>query len=108
MAKVSDGEFVVNAGATAKNKALLSAINSGKAPKFGASVPSVASIVNSKTNDASVTNHNYVVNQNINTPNGDSFRKSSGQMASEANVHLQRIGRQKRLVLIVRANYRRL
>jgi tape measure domain-containing protein len=92
LAMVSDGEFIVNAGATAKNKALLTAINSGKAPRFGASVPSVASIVNSRTNDASVTNHNYTVNNNINTPNADSFRRSSGQIAADANVHIQRMG----------------
>jgi hypothetical protein len=37
LALVSDGEFVVNAAAATKNKALLQAINSGKAPKFSGS-----------------------------------------------------------------------
>ena len=91
LALVSDGEFIVNAGATAKNKALLTAINSGRAPKFGASVPGVSNVVNSRSNSASTTNH-YVVNQNISTPNADSFRRSSGQIAADANVHLQRMG----------------
>jgi hypothetical protein len=83
----------VNAGATAKNKALLSAINSGKAPKFGASVPSLASIVNSQSNSASTVHNHYSVNNNISTRNADSFRKSSGQIAADANVHIQRMGR---------------
>jgi hypothetical protein len=37
LAMVSDGEFIVNAKAATKNKALLNAINSGKAPKFAGS-----------------------------------------------------------------------
>jgi hypothetical protein len=88
LAMVSDGEFIVNSAATAKNKALLNAINSGKAPRFGASVPSVSNVNNSLSNSASVTNH-YTVQNNISTPNADSFRKSSGRIMSEASVHLQ-------------------
>ena len=86
LAMVSDGEFIVNAGATARNKALLTAINSGKAPRFGASIPTVSNVVN-RTTGASVTNH-YTVQNNISTPNADSFRKSSGQIMSDASVHL--------------------
>ena len=34
VALVSDGEYIVNARAASKNRALLAAVNSGKAPKF--------------------------------------------------------------------------
>jgi hypothetical protein len=37
VALVSDGEFIVNAKAASKNRALLAAVNSGKAPKFSRS-----------------------------------------------------------------------
>jgi hypothetical protein len=37
VALVSDGEFIVNAKAASKNRALLAAVNSGKAPKFSGS-----------------------------------------------------------------------
>ncbi len=96
LALVSDGEFIVNAGATAKNKALLNAINSGKAPGIRANVPSVSNIIssgnNSRTSDARQTSNHYTVQNNISTPNADSFRKSSGQILGEANVHIQRMG----------------
>ena len=92
LALVSDGEYIVNAGATAKNKALLTAINSGRAPKFGASLPSGSNVVNSRSNSASTTHNHYTVNNNISTPNADSFRKSSRQIMSDASVHLQRMG----------------
>jgi hypothetical protein len=81
---VSDGEFIVNAGATAKNKALLTAINSGRAPRFGANVPSVSNVNNSRSNSASTVHSHYTVQNNISTPNADSFRRSSGQIAADA------------------------
>jgi hypothetical protein len=93
---VSDRELVMNAASTAKNKALLTAINSGKAPRFGARVPGVSNVVNSRTNSASVTNH-YTVQNNISTPNADSFRKSSGQIMPDASVHLSTDGVAKRV-----------
>ena len=37
-------------------------------------------------------NNQYHVHQTINTPNADSFRKSQGQLAGEASVHIQRMG----------------
>jgi hypothetical protein len=37
VALVSDGEYIVNAKAASKNRALLAAVNSGKAPKFSGS-----------------------------------------------------------------------
>ena len=37
VALVSDGEYIINAGASSKNKGLLEMINSGKAPKFAGS-----------------------------------------------------------------------
>ena len=91
---VSDGEYIVSAQGTAKHRALLDAINSGKAPTFGSALPSVSSLisnVNAPSIDAHSTNH-YTVNNNISTPNADSFRKSQGQIAAEASVHIQRMG----------------
>jgi hypothetical protein len=45
--------------------------------------------INSPSSDAR-QNH-YTVNNNISTPNADSFRKSQGQIAAEAGVHIQRM-----------------
>jgi hypothetical protein len=36
-------------------------------------------------------NH-YTVQNNISTPNADSFRRSSSQLAADASVHVQRMG----------------
>ncbi len=96
LAFVSDGEYVVNAASTTKHRALLDAINSGKAPKVGASlnggVSQIVANINSPTSDARSTQNHYTINNNISTPNADSFRKSSGQIASDASVHIQRMG----------------
>ncbi len=96
LALVTDGEYIVNAEATAKNKAPLNAINSDKAPGVKASVLTpvstlIANTTNS-TSDARQTSNHYTVQNNITTPNADSFRKSSGQIAADASVHIQRLG----------------
>jgi hypothetical protein len=94
LALVSDGEYIVSAGAVTKHRALLDAINSGKAPKFGTALPSVSSIISNvnASSDARQTQNHYTVTNNISTPNADSFRKSSGQIAADASIHIQRMG----------------
>ena len=47
--------------------------------------------INAPTSDARSTQTNYTVHNNISTLNADSFRKSSGQIAADASVHIQRI-----------------
>ncbi len=54
LARVSNGEFIVNADATAKNYGLLQAINSGSTPLLSTSMPASA------VNDGSAVNDNQM------------------------------------------------
>ncbi len=98
----SDGEFIVNADATGRNRALLEAINAGKAPRF-ATGPSSASFASSLVHAPTVnitmngdadreaaTKIAGAVGKALDASKPDSFRKSHGQLLAEANAHLQR------------------
>jgi hypothetical protein len=50
---------------------------------------------NITSSDARSTENHYTVNNNISTPNADSFRKSSSQILGEASVHIERMGTRK-------------
>ena len=108
-AMLSNGEYVVNAGATAKHRGVLEAINSGKAPKFA-----TGGIVSSANNFASSTSYAPTVHVNVassgdrrqdnalgkmvaaevaavvNPP--DRFRRSEGQQQAAAAAQLQTAG----------------
>jgi hypothetical protein len=95
-ARVSTGEYVVNARQTAKFKNTLAAINSGKAPRLGGSLPNTiaSSIAASTINNKGGTDarqDNRAVNVNVVAKDADSFRRSKSQILSDANVHLQRM-----------------
>ena len=92
---VGDGEFIVNADATAKNKALLNAINSGKAPGIRANVPSVSNVIsniNSPTSDARQTTNHYTVQSNSRRRTPTRSASPLASIAAEASVHIQRMG----------------
>jgi len=89
---VSDGEFIVNAGAAGKNRALLEMINSGKAPRFAAgsvsSIQHLAHVYSPTLNidvhgpgDRSLANQIAgAVGKTLDSARPDTFGKSSGQI----------------------------
>jgi hypothetical protein len=74
LAMVSNGEFIVNAKAASKNKALLAAINSGKAPKFAGS------------SQAAFMSHNaYSPTVNVHVEGGAADRQTAMKIANHVN-----------------------
>lgn len=116
LARVSHGEFIVNAAATARHEPLLHAINSGSLPGYadGGMVNSLGMAENSLggglqagmlsaiadrignsggQGGGNVSNtRNNTVNVNIHTKDADSFRRSRGQVAGAAQINLSRVG----------------
>ena len=74
IALVSDGEFVVNAKAATKNKALLAAVNSGKAPKFSGS-----------SQAAFLTHNAYSPTVNVHVEGGAQDRQLAQRLANHVN-----------------------
>lgn len=73
LARLSRGEFVVNAQATQRNRSLLESINSGQESQ-----------------------RPIIVNYNISTPNADSFRRSQNQILGATEANLNRAARRNR------------
>jgi hypothetical protein len=79
LALVSDGEYIVNAAAASKNKALLSAINSGKAPSFrGASQA------------AFLSSNSYSPSVNVHVEGGAADRQLAAKIANHVNDAVNR------------------
>jgi len=82
VALVSDGEFIVNAKAASKNRALLSAVNSGKAPKFSGS---------SQAGFLSQSIHSPVVN--VHVEGGSQERQLAQRIAGHVGDTLNKVNR---------------
>lgn len=104
-AMLSDGEFVVNAKATKKNRAALEAINSGKVPAFAkggivagsnfASSSTYAPVINVSANGLPGGNSMAgqiasKVSQTLDHAKPDTFRKTETQKMTEAQHALHR------------------
>jgi hypothetical protein len=94
-ARVSNGEFIVNAAAASKHGKLLEAINSGKVPRFadggivgGGLVASIANLaqaaVTGQNGQGPVNNNQRTVNQTVNlhAKDTDGMRRSAAQVAA--------------------------
>lgn len=105
-AMLSNGEFVVNAKATAANRPVLEAINAGKAPKFATggivSRSAFSSTTNNTINVSAASTGNVRQDRQfadmlagkiaaaVNPP--DTFRRSEGQQKAAAAAQLQLAG----------------
>jgi tape measure domain-containing protein len=106
-AMLSNGEFVVNAKATAANRPVLEAINAGKAPKFATggivSRSAFSSTTNNNINVSAASTGNARQDQAFanmlagkiaaaTAPKADTFRRSEGQQQAAAAAQLQTAG----------------
>jgi hypothetical protein len=81
IARVSNGEYVMNAGATNRNRSALEYMNNGGEIK-------------NLLKPAGQGNMNNV-NITVNTPDASSFNKSKGQIAKETAMAINRANRRR-------------
>ena len=82
VALVSDGEYIVNAKGASKNRALLAAVNSGKAPKFSGS--SQAGVLTSNIHAPTV---------NVHVEGGSQERQLAQRIAGHVGDTLNKVNR---------------
>ena len=82
VALVSDGEYIVNAAAASKNRGLLEAINSGKAPKFAGS-----------SNTALLKSNAYSPTVNVHVEGGAQERQLAQRIAGHVGDRLNKVNR---------------